>query len=263
MLVVIEGIDGTGKQTQTKAVAAMLRANGMTVETISFPQYTKTRGGMLAGSYLRGEFGSIDPFASAMFYALDRYESKSELMLKLGSSDVVIADRYVGSNLAHQSARCDSDDKRRELKRFIMWLEYECYKMPVPSVEILIRSTKTVSAGNRIGREYSDLHEKDTDHQSLALAEYEAIAMECGWFVVDAVKDDVQRSPEEITKEIFGTVVRERIYKTGMPVDVNLHGVASEIFGDLMKTGSPERVAMCVEAARRAVHYMQNNSKNA
>lgn len=262
MFVVIEGIDGTGKQTQTRLLAEKLRMSGMTVDTIAFPQYGKSRGAALVTKYLAGDFGELDAFASAMFYALDRLEAKSALQMKLGSSDVVIADRYVGSNMAHQSARLTDDVKRGDLKRFIMWLEYECHRVPVPDIEFLLRTTREVSEKNRQDRETTDIHESDKDHQTLALEQYEAVARETGWFIVDTTSGGVQRAPEDISKEIYGIVVRERIYKTGMNERANLEGLAATIFGELMQTGSPERLEICKAAARRALQYVQKCAEN-
>ena len=256
MLVVIEGIDGTGKQTQTEALADKLRMVGLTVSTIVFPRYGVTRGAGLVSAYLAGQFGQLDPFAAAMFFALDRFESKKTLEMMMSTSDVVICDRYVGSNMAHQAARVDDEGKKRDLKRFIMWLEYECHMMPVPDLQFLLRTTLTVSARNMSGREESDIHEADAGHQSAALREFDSIASETGWFVIDTVVAGLQRSREEISRELHGTVVRERTYNQGTSDQAGVVGLAGEIFGEIMQQGSEDRKDLCIQAAKRAMRYM-------
>lgn len=261
MLVVIEGIDGTGKQTQTKALAEKLRGQGMLVETLSFPRYGQSRGSALVTKYLAGELGALDPFAAAMLYALDRLEAKPRIMSRLGCCDVVIVDRYVASNLAHQAARVESEDKREDLKRFILWLEYECHGMPTPDVQFLLRTTPAVAMENRSDRPSTDIHERDRSHQVQALQQYESLLQSGGWFVVDTVAGTRQRSPEDITHELFEILTRERVYATGLPSKINLQGLAGEIFGELMSSGSEERVKMCTAAAKRALHYLQKRQK--
>ena len=263
MLIVIEGIDGTGKETQTKALAEKLRAGGYRVETMSFPRYGQSRGAALVGNYLKGMLGELDPFAAAMLYALDRMEAKTDLNAKIGTSDFVIVDRYVGSNLTHQSARVQGDDeKQRDLKRFIMWLEYECFGLPVPNVEFLLKTSLDVSARNREGRTDSDIHERDQGHLEAAQQQYLQIANERGWFVVDTIAGTYQRAPDDITRELHQSVMRERTYRGGVSSAVTLTGIAKEIFGaEILQDASEDRVKMCVAAVQRGLEYMRKMSK--
>ena len=262
MLVVLEGIDGTGKATQTKALSEKLRAHGLIVCNSSFPRYGMGRGAELVSRYLQGDCGDPDPYAAAMFYAMDRFEHRADLMLKLETSDVVVVDRYVGSNLAHQSARIVGDrEKQAHLKRFITWLEYDLHKMPIPDVQILLSSTTATTAKNRETREAADIHERDSDHQGRALEQYQSIAGESGWLTVLTVHEGRQREPEAITQELFEHVMRERIYKTGLKKDVKLNELAAVIFGDVMTSGSSQRVDLCVASAKRALDYVLSGGK--
>jgi dTMP kinase len=257
MLVVLEGIDGTGKATQTKLLAEKLRAQGFLVTTSAFPRYGMGHGAEQVSRYLRGDCGDLDPYAAAMFYAVDRLEHRGDLIGKLNTSDVVIVDRYVGSNLAHQSARVIGDhEKQVHLKRFIMWLEYQLYKMPQPDVQILLSTTEKTAESNRVSRESDDVHERDGGHQQRALAQYKSIAAEHGWLMVSTVENGVQRSPDEISQNLYEHVMRERIYKTGKPHDVNLLRLATVIFGDLMVNPSEQRLSLCIASAKRAMEYV-------
>ena len=120
-LVVIEGCDGAGKETQTKMLKEALLAKGLKVATLDFPRYTDTVGGKLA-AYCLGkdrnhlpdfQFAKLDPYAASLPYVMDRYESKSFLQDLLEKNDYVILDRYFTSNILLQGAKM-SDLTERE-----------------------------------------------------------------------------------------------------------------------------------------------------
>ena len=115
LLIAIEGIDGSGKQTQAKLLELTLKAEGIPVYSTGFPQYDSWFGSMV-GKFLNGDFGpleSVDPHFTALLYAGDRFEAKSRLEAALNDGKVVLVDRYIGSNLAHQVARA-RPEKRAE-----------------------------------------------------------------------------------------------------------------------------------------------------
>src|SRR5579863_3581138 len=106
-LIALEGIDGSGKRTQLDLLTGALDARGLSTFRISFPRYESFYG-KLVGQYLNGEFGAlqaVDPHLSALLYAGDRLEAKPEIEAALANGKVLLADRYIGSNLAHQCAR--------------------------------------------------------------------------------------------------------------------------------------------------------------
>ena len=120
-LIVIEGIDGSGKGTQAQQLTERLIATGRRVRLLSFPRYRETLFGHAIGDFLNGRFGQLNevhPFLASVLYAADRFESKSVLADALHQSDVVVCDRYVPSNLAHQGDKLDGAD-REELLRTI------------------------------------------------------------------------------------------------------------------------------------------------
>src|SRR5580693_10002111 len=112
-LIAIEGIDGSGKRTQVALLEKALAAKGHAVYCTGFPQYDSWFGKMV-GQFLNGDFGaleSVDPHFSALLYAGDRFQAKPRLEAALNEGKVVLADGYIGSNLAHQTARVRAKDR--------------------------------------------------------------------------------------------------------------------------------------------------------
>jgi dTMP kinase len=121
LLVVIEGIDGSGTGTQASRLRERLEQRGLRVGLLSFPRYSETFFGQRIGDFLNRKFGElheVDPFLAALLYAGDRLESKAELNRQLASSDVLILDRYVPSNIAHQAGK-RTGAERRQLAEWI------------------------------------------------------------------------------------------------------------------------------------------------
>src|SRR5450759_5567760 len=124
-LIALEGIDGSGKRTQLDLLARTLDARGLATLRIGFPRYESSFGKLVA-RYLNGEFGSletVDPHLSALLYAGDRLEAKGELESALAAGKIVLADRYIGSNLAHQTERVPPEHR----DEFLAWLKPVSY----------------------------------------------------------------------------------------------------------------------------------------
>ena len=108
LLVAIEGIDGSGKGTQANLLRDALTQQGTSCGLIAFPRYDATMFGRTIGRYLNGEFGDLQaagPHFAALLYAGDRFESLPLIQSEIKSRDVLLFDRYVPSNLAHQAAK--------------------------------------------------------------------------------------------------------------------------------------------------------------
>src|ERR1700676_4165796 len=130
-LIAIEGIDGSGKRTQVDLLAKSLALRGYSVFSPGFPKYDSWFGDMV-GQFLNGELGpleSVDPHFTALLYAGDRFEAKMEIEEALAGGKIVLADRYIGSNMAHQTARVSSE-KRPAFMNWIEHLEYQIYGLP-------------------------------------------------------------------------------------------------------------------------------------
>jgi dTMP kinase len=139
-LIALEGIDGSGKGTQLDLLASELDRRGLDTFRISFPRYESFYG-KLVGRYLNGDFGSldaVDPHLSALLYAGDRLEAKPEIEAALSAGKIVLADRYIGSNMAHQSARVPPE-QREEFFAWLKRLEYGLYALPMEDLVVYLR----------------------------------------------------------------------------------------------------------------------------
>jgi dTMP kinase len=166
MLIAIDGIDGSGKGTQTKLLFEYLSSLGKKVDLVSFPQYSSFFGTMV-GEYLNGAFGTleqVDPKVAALLFAMDRkdYFDKHEL-----TGDIILCDRYVPSNIGHQAGRV-SRGKRDAFVSWLEELEFNINGIPKPDLSILFDISVENSAfqvAKKQKRDYTDLthdiHEQD------------------------------------------------------------------------------------------------------
>lgn len=211
-LVVFEGIDGSGKGTQAAALQAFLNHAGVSAGLISFPRYRSTFFGQRVGEFLNGDFGSLDqldPFLISLLYAGDRFESKGDLQEVRQQHQVVVLDRYVPSNVAHQSAK-KSGSARQTLQEWIEHIEYRLYELPRPeliflldiSVELsqqLIRMKQQRTYTDRV----TDLQETDVAYLGEVRETYLQMARtQPGWKVISVASGLQARPIEEIHCEI-------------------------------------------------------------
>jgi dTMP kinase len=215
-LIALEGIDGSGKRTQLDLLARALEARGLAAFRISFPRY-ESFFGKLVGRYLNGEFGpleAVDPHLSALLYAGDRMEAKPEIEAALSSGKIVLADRYIGSNLAHQSERVPAN-RREEFFAWLKHLEYELYALPVEDLVIYLRVPVAEAhrlIGQKSARAYTslkrDIQEADIKHLEQTAIIYDWLATEANWARIDCNNPaiGVLYSPEEIHQVVLQAV---------------------------------------------------------
>ncbi|MEK9195962.1 MAG: thymidylate kinase, partial [Patescibacteria group bacterium] len=120
--VVIEGTDGSGKGTQFELLKKQLADSGYDYEQFDFPQYER-ESSYYARQYLNGSYGDVgdvSPYTGSLFYALDRFDAKDKMIKAIESGKIVIANRFVGSNMAHQGTKFDTSEERRG---YFVWLD--------------------------------------------------------------------------------------------------------------------------------------------
>jgi len=217
-LIAIEGIDGSGKRTQVDLLAKALIAGGHAVYSTGFPQYDSWFGRMV-GQFLNGDFGAletVDPHFSALLYAGDRFEAKPRLEAALTQGKIVLVDRYIGSNLAHQTARTKEADR----PAFISWiehLEYSIYNLPRETMVLYLRVPPRQAqelVGRKSARSYTtakkDLLEASLRHLEDAAAMYDQLAQRPHWATIACFDETrgAMRSQKHIAAEILAAVLQ-------------------------------------------------------
>jgi len=215
-IIALEGIDGSGKGTQLDLLANALAARKLPTYRVSFPRYGSFYG-KLVGLYLNGEFGAldaVDPHLSALLYAGDRLEAKPEIEDALAAGKIVLADRYIGSNLAHQTARV-APEKREEFIAWLKHLEYVLYGLPAEDLVIYLRVPFEQAhrlVGLKAARDYTklkrDIQEADIKHLEQTGIIYDRLATEANWVRIDCMdgRSGKLRTPEEIRRAVIDCV---------------------------------------------------------
>lgn len=219
----IEGIDGSGKRTQLELLARALSQKGIACSQIGFPRYNGFFG-KLVGQFLNGDFGSldaVDPHFSALLYAGDRLEAKPTMERALAAGKILLADRYIGSNLAHQGARVPRE-KRAEFLKWLQQLEYEIYALPAEDLVIYLRVPVGEAhrlIGGKSPRDYTtlrrDLQEADRSHLEASSQVYDELSQRSHWVKIECWDSATQvlRSPAAIHEEVLAAI-EARIFPT-------------------------------------------------
>ncbi|MEA2065017.1 MAG: dTMP kinase [Patescibacteria group bacterium] len=216
--IVIDGIDGSGKETQTKLTISRLKKLGYNVETIDFPQYnTKSAG--LVEKYLSGKYGGtkeVSPYVASTFYAVDRYDASFKIKEWLKQGKIIISDRYVGSNMAHQGAKIKTQNERKKYLTWLYNLEYEIFKIPRPDLNIILHINATLAQKLSQRRKKQDWHNKTEDiHQNNLgyLKSSEKIYLEIvntfsDFTLIECEKNGQTMSREKINNLICGKIIK-------------------------------------------------------
>ena len=216
-LFVIEGTDGSGKQTQFEKLKERLAKDGIEYKMVSFPNYD-SQSSSLVKMYLSGEFGreakKISPYIASTFYAVDRYAtfetSYKEYYEKGG---IILADRYTTANMVHQAGKIKNKEER---KKFLDWLwdfEFNLYGLPVPNKVFFLNMPIEKSMELIKNREnkfthntQKDIHESDREHLLDAYKAACDVAKDYHWYEVQCVKEKQIRTIEDIHEEIYEEV---------------------------------------------------------
>lgn len=208
--IVIEGLDGSGKATQTKILFDKISATGKTVKKLEFPDYAN-ESSALVKMYLGGEFGSnpndVNAYAASAFYAVDRVASFLKFWKKDYKSDsVILSDRYATSNIIYQMSKLDKAD----WDSFIEWQEdFEYNKLAVPKPDKIIYldvepevSQKLINKRYEGDESKKDLHEKNFAFLLECRKSALYAAKKCGWIVINCCENGEIKPIEVIAAEI-------------------------------------------------------------
>ncbi len=216
-LVVIDGVDGSGKATQIDLLIKHLKKDGRKVRVIDFPEYYSNFFGAFVGHCLSEQyynFVKIHPKIASVLYAADRFESKDKIKKWLSAGNIVIANRYASANQIHQGGKISNTQKRESFLKWLAEMEYKVFKIPkpdtifylsvpIPVVLKLIRERN--NSGNRsyLGKK-KDVHEKDVNflENSRKTALWLSKTQK-GWMKIECVKEGVMKTREDIHEEIY------------------------------------------------------------
>lgn len=198
MIIAFEGIDGSGKGTQSAALAGYLNERDTDNALFSFPVYGGTLFGGEVAKYLNGGYGDMASLPAefpAMLYALDRFEMKNDIEAALKAGKVVIFDRYVPSNFVYQAAKLPEEARGA----FIAWvkkMEYGLLGLPEPDCVFFLDVPPTVSRAmvlKKSVRAYTsqkeDIHERDGGYMEAVYGVYGKTAAQDGWRVINCVEN--------------------------------------------------------------------------
>ena len=211
--IIIEGIDGAGKQTQAAILKDYLISRGKKVIVQSFPDYPSQGCGPIK-MYLNGELSKtaeeVDAYQSSVLFAVDRFCTMKKMLNSIDNETIVIFDRYVSSNLLHQGGKIKDE---KELEKYIKWeedFEFNVMKIPKPDIIFFLKVSPEVSVENRKNRSdnksgtVKDIHESDNEHLIHAYNTGIKIAKMLNWHIINCANDETKKmlDKEVIAKEI-------------------------------------------------------------
>ena len=210
-LIVIEGSDGSGKATQTRLLFdRLLQQSARSVRKISFPDYNSASSALIK-MYLRGEFGThpsdVNPYAASTFYAVDRYASfRADWKQSYDAGDIIIADRYVTSNMVHQAVKIDDPTERQAFLNWLDDFEYDKLQLPRPDAVIFLDMPPEITERLIDARNKPDIHELDREYLRKCHAAYVELAARYGWTIIDCAVEGAPRGIDDIHDDIFRAV---------------------------------------------------------
>ncbi len=213
-LIVLEGIDGSGKSSQYSRLCARMKSDGTVYNHIVFPRYDKPSCA-LVNMYLSGKFGAspndVNAYTASTFYAVDRFASYREDWGSVyENGGIILSDRYTSSNAVHQGSKLSEN----ELPAFFAWLadlEYDKMGLPKPDLVIYLDVDIETSLSRMKRRQdatstKADIHERDIGYLKRCLRTADYAADYFGWTRVIQTENGVERSLDDINDEIYSIV---------------------------------------------------------
>lgn len=214
-LIVIEGLDGSGKATQAEILKKNLENMGKQVKKVSFPNY-ESDSSALVKMYLSGQFGThpqdVNAYAASSFYAVDRYAGfKSDWGIDYNNDTIIIADRYTTSNGVHQCSKLPECQWRQ----FMDWLyDFEYNKMGIPAPDCVIYLDMSPQVSQKLlSQRYSgdeskkDIHEKDSAYLEKSRNAAAYCADRDNWKIIKCDDGDAPFSQQVIAQQVLNTIL--------------------------------------------------------
>lgn len=215
-LIVIEGLDGSGKSTQLQLLEQNLKAKNIDCKAVSFPNY-ESDSSALVKMYLSGEFGKkpddVNAFAASVFYTVDRFASfKSDWGNYYNGGGTVVSGRYTTSNAVHQCSKLPES----EWEQFLDWLyDFEYNKIGIPKPDKIIFLDMPIEVSQKLltkryegDNSKKDIHESDTEYLAKCRKAAVFTAEYSNWEIIPCSKDGEPRTIEEIAEDVLSSVLK-------------------------------------------------------
>ena len=216
-IIVIEGTDCSGKETQSNLLIEKLKSDGIRIEKFSFPNYNSPTGKIIGGPYLGKSYicdgwfpegaPNVDPKVSALYYAADRLYNIDKIKFLLDNGVNVILDRYVYSNMAHQGGKLDSESDRNSMYDWLDNLEFNLLELPKPDISVFLHMPFEFSLILKKNREEDmDQNEKDKNHLINAENAFIELAKKYDFYTIQCNDGDRIKTIEEINEDLYNYV---------------------------------------------------------
>ena len=213
-LIVIEGTDCSGKETQSNLLIEKLKNDGVRIEKFSFPNYNSPTGKIIGGPYLGKSYicdgwfpegaPNVDPKVSALYYAADRLYNIDKIKFLLDNGVNVILDRYVYSNMAHQGGKLSDKSERLEMYNWLDNLEFNLLDLPRPDIGVFLHMPYELSLSLKKSRvEDLDQNEMDKNHLINAENAFLELANKYDFYTIECNSGERIRTIEEINFDLY------------------------------------------------------------
>ena len=219
-LIVIEGTDCSGKETQSNLLIEKLKKESIRIEKFSFPNYNSPTGKIIGGPYLGKSYicegwfeegaPNVDPKVSALYYAADRLYNIDKIKFLLENGVNVILDRYVFSNMAHQGGKIENEKERNEMYEWLENLEFNLLNLPKPDIGVFLHMPFECSLELKKNREEElDQNEKDRNHLINAENAYKEVAKKYNFYTIECNEESRIKTIEEINEDLYNYVINK------------------------------------------------------
>ncbi len=219
-MIVIEGLDGSGKSTQIELLKKHLCSCGCSYKQIKLPDYDSPSSALVR-MYLGGEFGNkpgdVGAFAASAFFAVDRFAGfKQKWQTAYDGGKLILADRYTTSNAYHQLVKLP----REEWDEYLCWLEdFEYRKLGIPRPDFVIYLDMPVEISQQLMSLRSertgtgkDVHEADVNYLNSCREAAMYAAQKFGWVVINCAENGEPLSIAKIAEKIVSALPKEFLH---------------------------------------------------
>ena len=227
-IIVIEGTDGSGKETQSKKIKEYYISKGLNVKSFSFPKYDSPTGKIVGGAYLgKPEISesvfpetsaNVDPLVSSLYYAADRrYNFLKFIEEEIYQNDIIILDRYTTSSLIYQSSVINDVKEREAFIDYVYDYEYHKLGIPEPDLVIFLHAPFEITRNLKDKRKdndgiKNDIHERDLEFMKKVSDASIYIAKKYNWDFIECTDGTNMRSIEDIHNDVYN-LVKKKIKK--------------------------------------------------